>query len=163
MNEKETLSEVVDSLTDKPDSITVRIKPKNILHKWLISKGYLPKEKDYLLTRLVVGNAYRVAKAVLGIPEAAVIIGSEKTTGMLYSLLVNHLDKVIYVVAVAVTNTKEEPSQKLLDEIRWQFTDDELVGACVFILKRMNIQNFLNSIILIRGLDVISQTDEMSL
>ncbi|MDO6388996.1 hypothetical protein Q4E40_02570 [Pontibacter sp. BT731] len=158
MTEQENLREVVDAVTDTPDVITVPLRPVNKIHAFLQKRGWCKSERTYELTRLKVGNAYRISKAVLDIPEASVILGTENQQGQIYGLLVNHLDKVVYVVAVGLTNTRQEPSKSFLEEIRWQFTDEELLAACLLILKRVNISNFLHSIILIRGLDVVSQS-----
>jgi len=147
---------VADSITDKPDIISVNVKPKNWLHKKLIRFGVAPSQKQYELRRLLVGNAYRISKAVLSIPDEAIQQGLRMGLKEAHTLLVDHLDKLIYIVGVALTNTRQEPSKTLLEKIRWEFNDEELLTIAILVLKKSQTQSFSHTIILMRGLDIVS-------
>lgn len=158
INNTNILQQVADVITEKPDTLTYQVTPRNWLHKKLMAANWMPKQKKYQLTHFKVGNMYRVSKALLKVPSSFLLFGSDTHVKELHTLVANHIDDIAYVVAVAITNNKNEPPQSLIDEIKWQFDVDQLLGFCTYLAKRGDVSSFLNSIVSIRGLDILSQT-----
>jgi len=158
INNTDILLQVADTFTGKTDTLTYKITPRNWLHKKLMEYGLQPKQKSYTLTHFKVGNMYRVSKALLKVPSGFLLFGSDTHVKELHTLVADHLEDIAYVVAIAITNSKEEPPRSLIEEIKWQFDVDQLLAFCSYLSKRGDTKNFLNSIVSIRGLDVLSQT-----
>jgi hypothetical protein len=159
MEEKDILAQAVDTVTQQADTITVTIKPKHWLHHKLLALGWLPKTKAYRLTPLRSGNRLRVSKAVLRIPGGLVMADKQTMMKDMLTVLVDHLDTVAYVVAVALHNQRQEPDPAFIEEVKWEFSEDELLAIALLVLSRSGVENFMNTIILVRGLDVISQKE----
>ncbi|WP_026463487.1 hypothetical protein [Adhaeribacter aquaticus] len=155
MEDKEVLKQVVDNLVDTPDVLTVSVKPRNRWQELLMKYKLLPAKREYKIYRLKVGNAYRVSKAVLEIPSDIVNL-NERSLKDMHTLLINHIDTIIYVVAVALQNSREEPSKALLNRIRWDFNDQELLSVLVYVIQKLDLTTFTNSIALARGADILS-------
>ena len=79
----------------------------------------------------------------------------DHTTDFLYKAIEQHGDVIARVIAVAITNKREEPSQKLVDFIIYNFTSKELFGVLTIVLRQMDVGSFINSIISMKGLSVL--------
>jgi len=155
MDEKETLSSVVNIVTDKPDILTITAKPENRWQKLLIRLKLKPSTTRYEMYRLKVGNAYRISAAVLQIPQDIIQNGDVHE---MHNLLVKHIDVIIYVVAVGLQNNRNEPGKALLNKLRWEFSDSELISAFLYIMQRMDLTSFTTTIALARGLNILDKT-----
>lgn len=164
--EKETLAAAADSLTDKPDIVAVPRIGRGRLHRWLMQKGWLPRTRTYTVRQLRYANCLRISKALLDLPTGAVLLGSDQTQREIMQLMSAHGETLVRVAAICLTNPRQEPAPALLETIRQEFTSRELLAICRLAVKRLHPQDFMHSIILIGGLDILRQrtkAEEMSL
>lgn len=83
--------------------------------------------------------------------------------GVLMNGTFEHMEKLIYIVACGLQNNRREPSKKLLEFVRYEFTSAEIALVINNILVQMNAKDFIKSIVLLRGLNVLSvpETDAL--
>ncbi len=152
MEEKQLLSNVIDTLTDTPlYTFKAQVKPR----RWY-NRFRKPKEKTYIINRISGGNAYRISRKILEIPEAMVKKGSDSVLRDMYQLFINHLNAVAYIVAVGIVNSREEPPASLIDELVWNVEEKELRRAAIMLVRQFNISDFTSTIVLIAGMDIIT-------
>lgn len=76
-------------------------------------------------------------------------------------VVLNHIEEIIYIVAVGIQNDIHEPKEDLKDFIRNNFTSNDLVKVLLIVFQSINVKDFLNSIVLIKGMNVLQ--DQTSL
>lgn len=157
MNEANVLADVVNKLTNKPILISVLVKPKSKLHKLLMKLRLSPKSHDFELTPILVGNMYRISAKAVQIPDDVF------SRGVIESFMTSsfsHLDKLIYIVAVGLQNNSKEPSKSLIKLIENEFTAKDIAGVFNAIMSQIDVTNFMNSIISIKGSQILVKTSQ---
>ncbi len=148
MIENEVLTKEVDVLTSKEVIIKIDVNA----HNDKLGGGVNPKEYRFKIRPIVVGNIYRISSRILQIPSD-VFDKSLFETFLLTSSA--HLDDLIYIIAVAVQNNHKEPSDELLNIIRWNFTPEDFKLVLEVVLSQIQVESFLSSIISIKTMNVI--------
>lgn len=160
MEEKEVLKSAIRTITDEPIlPFTYNVKPpqKSWYEKALFRLGITkPKKQERTLYSLTAGNRYRVSKTILEIPEAAIKTGTDSVLRDMYNLFANHHRKVAYIVAVSCVNSKEEPSESLINELIENIPEKQLRLLALEVVKDGNISDFTNTMVLIIGMDIIT-------
>ena len=76
-----------------------------------------------------------------------------------YEAIEKHGGSLAQIIAVARQNNKYPVNEKRVRFILQNFTTKEMMGVLSLVLKQMDLTNFMSSIILVRGLNVLdSQT-----
>lgn len=148
MNEQEVLIKAAESFTDKPKFIDIPIEPKNrlekLLIKWKIKKGYL----RYPVRKMLVGNREIIAAMALKFPTDT--LSSDNILRDVFKASVTVSEDLRYIVAVAVQNDRHEPSETLLDQLKW--VDDSVFAEILEkSISTADLQAFINSIVLVIG------------
>lgn len=154
MEENKLLSNTIDQLTDKSKFISVSVNPKSKLHQLLMKLKILPTERVFELRPIVVGNMYRMSAKVIQIPDNIM------EHGVLNALMTGsyeHIDKLIYIIAVGIQNNSEEPNERLLNLIRNEFTAKDVKAAFNAIMFQLNLSDFIQSITLIKGINILDK------
>lgn len=149
----ETLSRTGDILTEKPIFVTVNLRPKNKIDKFLMHIRLKSNNRVFELRPIVVGNMIRIASKVIEIPEDII---DQQMLEVLMNGTHEHMDKLIYIVACGIQNNRKEPSTELIEFIKYEFTSTDVAKVIDNILMQMNAKDFIKSIVLIRGLNVLS-------
>lgn len=155
MNKKtaETLTQVADTTLEKPFTVTVDLIHGGFVERFLQKWGIRPKKRVFELKPITLGNLIRISKLLLQIDED--ILNTKKLLNSIYRSLDEHGDVIAEVVATALINTKVGPSKKDINLVRDEFTPLELKGVLSLVISRMNVSDFMHSIISIRGLNVL--------
>lgn len=67
----------------------------------------------------------------------------------------NHSRTCAEVVAIAVTESKQNPSKQLIDVFFYNLSKDDLNTALRIVLQQMNTLDFLNTIVSVKSLNVL--------
>lgn len=111
------------------------------------------EEKDYLMQPLTMGTSMRISREILKItPEN---ISQEEFMTVCYHAFDQYAPLVATVVALAITNTKKPPSQSLVELLLENLTPHELLQVMQVVVKQMDIQNFMTSIVSARGINIL--------
>jgi hypothetical protein len=150
---RETLEKVVDSTLDTPMHITVELNHGSAFWKLLQKWGIRPVKRVFEFTPITTGNLIRISRILLRIDPD--IMDAKRLLESTYKALATHGDDICEVVAIAIANSKAGPSKSLVSLVRDEFTPKELLSVLSLTLNRMNVSDFVNSIILMRGLNVL--------
>ena len=153
------LSSAVDTLTEKPVTIEVPVKPNGKLDRFLMKLRLKKKTISYVIRPLRVGNRKRIASRSLHIPDDFL------KQGLVKALMdPQFIDHCIYAVAVGIQNNRDEPTDALLKFVEFQFDDTDIYTALDAMFGRIDLGSFTKSIILIKGSNVLNvpEADVMS-
>lgn len=151
MDEKEVSSKAAEVITDKPLTVTVPLKNLKWYDPILIKLKLKKPIHNFVIKPLLVGNRYRIAARVVLIPDDILQNGIVKA-------LMNpaYANDCVYAVAVGIQNNEFEPSESLLNLVRYQFNDTDLFNVLDVIFATIPVQDFMNSTILLKGADVLN-------
>ncbi len=156
----ETLTRTAETITSKAEGFEITIVPQNRLHAWLMRKGWRPAKKQYELKPIVIGNLFRISKLLLTVDPGKIFTGGNMLENS-HRLVVEHTDTLIDILAIAIKNTQAEPDKGLKKLIRENLTAKEILTLLSMTLRQLDLQNFISSIISIRGLNVL-ETEEIN-
>ncbi len=152
---EELLQAVADTVTEKPATLNIDIRPKNKFHSWLIKHKISPSKRFFPIKPQRVGNIYRIAGRAVSFNVAGVLEANDPV-GILMKLMHEHGDDIIYIVASVIQNDHREPTKKMLDIVKNEFVIDDLYTVLEVGLATYNVQSFLNSIVLITGVNALN-------
>lgn len=153
MTENNTLKQVSDTLTDKPVLITVDLKPQNRMHALGQRLRLLPRKKTFAVSQVTTGNLVRISKLLVDIGGDWKELIEDP-----YRAISAYGPHLVRIVAVCLHNRKQEPPDSLYDLVEHNMTAAEISDVISVVLKQMNVKDFITSIILTRGLNVLEMS-----
>lgn len=160
--EQLVLKDVASAVTHESMDLVVTIIPCNAIHALLQNWGLLPTKRVLAVRPVTLGTLIRISKLMLTIDTAALEKGNVLDGN--YQLIEQHGKTVAGVIALAIHNNREKPSPRLVRFILTNFTAKELLAAMATVLRQMNVQTFMTTIISVRGMNVLAkgETPEVS-
>jgi hypothetical protein len=73
-------------------------------------------------------------------------------------LAVKESYRLAKIIAYAITNSRQEPDKELIDFVYYNFEVAELQKVVAIVLERINYGSFLNSIVSIKGTNVLEMS-----
>lgn len=153
MEHKDTLARVAEATIDAPIELTVDIKPQNRFDAWLMRKKLLPTQKKIMLTGVTMGTLIRISRLLLDVDISFYL--KENLTESNYLALSRYGETVARCVALCVHNKKSELPESLVVFITDNFTAKELLNVLTMVIKQMDVQSFMTSIVSLRGLNIL--------
>ena len=147
-NPTEVLKKASDAILEKGIDFTISVANPNILHK-LIPK-YFPLEKKFIVKPLYYGTTIRMSKIIVQIGRIEKI-NNHVVEGI--EIMARCADLMIDVIAIALINSKKEPSKRLKNFLKYNLTHIETKELLNIVAVQMRTVEFLQSIILIKGLN----------
>lgn len=151
------LQQKADAILDTPVPIRIPIHARNKYESILQDLNIKPKEKIFHVRPLCLGSLIKISRVMLGMDIS--VLKDINVMESSYRAIAGHADAMIRVVAIALVNREEDPPQDLLDLVRREFTSKDLATTLSVILSQMNISSFLNTIISVRGLNVLAKKE----
>lgn len=154
MDTNEVLSKAVDTVVEKPITFEISINPTTKLHAFLQRIGIYPKKKAFELRPVVLGNLLRISQLLLTMK-----LGTRKEMGLLaksYQHVSENMETVIQICSIAIHNRPGEPPERLKALLRDNLSTTELMKIMAMVVSRMNVENFIASIILISGMNIMT-------
>lgn len=129
-------------------SITIPIdQPKRSFIDWLKRKPII-KDRTFTINACKVGNMFRIASKALTLPDQ---LSKGDWSQVLLPLFQEHLTTIVYIVASAIQNNKDEPAKELISFINDNFDHEDLYTCMAHSLDNVGMDSFLSSIVLVRG------------
>lgn len=147
---------VVDAVTEKPVIVNVDIKPTTFLQKLLMKWKLMPEKKTYTMHPIVLGNCYRISKEILEIKKTELNKNASIAEAS-YQLISEHVERVARIVWIGLHNGRKEPDQKDVQFILDNFNAKELRVVFLTIVAQMNLADFINSILLMNGANILEE------
>lgn len=155
MDNPETLQKVGEAILQEPIRFEIDVIPQNFIERKLQDWGIRPRTKVYSIRPIVLGNLIRISKIISKIDVSALKEGNLLEGN--YKIMEKDGEGLARIVAIAISNTKAGPPERLVKFLLWNFTSAELAGIVLLVLRQMGLQNFMNTIISIRGLNVLDR------
>lgn len=149
--------QIADAFTDKPEEFSYSLTPATKLGRFMHWLKRRPAKRSFLLQNLSPGNMVRISGVATDILADSLELGGKEQKRNMNRFLLNHADKLIYVVAVGLTNTKEEPPKWLLEELTWYVDGFKIQETAQAIFRRSQIEVFISTIVSISGQDILRQ------
>lgn len=154
---QETQRKASETMTEKPSSFYVDVKPKGKLHSWLIKRKLSPSRHYFEIRPQRVVNIYRMAGRAVSLDVAGIMDSVVKdSVGTINKIMSSHGEDIFYIVACAIQNDHREPTEKLLDIVRNDFEMQDIFTVMNIAVGMYNVQAFLNSIALMVGVDALN-------
>lgn len=145
---QQILSKVSDVINNKPTTKTFDVQPKNFIEKVLMYLKLKQRSVTFTITPIKLRNVYRIA-------SKAVLIPDDFLDRPIVDIVANYFEHVVYIVAVGLQNDSEEPSKRLIELIKDNFSNEEVAEVLLTIFNSLNIKDFLTSIVLIKGMNIL--------
>jgi hypothetical protein len=145
----------VKAIMQEPIEVRVTINRLNLLHRI----GILKKERKFILRPLYLGTLLRISKVVFDIKDIQEE-GELKDINLVAKALemaLMNTDKLIDVIALAITNNKILPDKKLKKFLMENLDAQQAFQLVTMISAQINVLSFINSIILIKRVSLINQ------
>lgn len=139
--------EVADVVTDKPVLLTISVRPKNRMHAFLQRIKLLPGERSFQLTQCSLGSLIRITKLL-----SSINMDFETAFTDFYKTAEQFGPTIVRVVAAAIHNRRSEPPGWLLHFVEENVSPSELADIFGVVLKQLRVEDFIKSIILVKGL-----------
>jgi len=145
-NPKEVLKKASDAILETGIDFTITVANPNILHKLKI----LPTEKKFIVKPLFYGTTIKMSKIIIQIDKLEQV-DNHIVEGIEY--MAKYADMMVDVVAIALTNSKRNPSRALKNFIKNNLTAIEVFKLLNIVAVQMRTIEYLQSIILIKGMN----------
>lgn len=139
-----------DTLTQKPVEFYVDILNKTKFQRLLKQ----PDKKLFKIYPAVTGTLVRISKELLSLPEAI----NPNDINAVYDSMNKHGLTMAKIIAIAVSNSEKEPSDDLIKFFLYNLTAKELKTLVNIVLKQMDVINFITSIVLVKGANILTKT-----
>ena len=151
----DTLSHAAETITDKSVEFTIDVRPRSQMHALLQRVKLRPIVKKYNIQPIVLGNLQRISRLLLTISPDKQKIQAGELMDEIYRTADQHGRVMAEACAIAIQNNRQEPSKALIAELEDNLTAKEMSTLLAIVVKQMDLVNFMNSIISIRGLNVL--------
>lgn len=156
-SEKEALSAVSATLTDKPEVIRIDVKPRGWLHRFKLKYGLTPKYNIFEIKPQRVVNIHRIAGRVVKLDVGRFVetVDMYEKIKLFNEIMAFHADDIFYIVACAIQNNHKEPTESIINIVKNDFLIDDLYAIFTVTISNYDIASFSNSIALITGVDTL--------
>lgn len=157
-NINDILSQVADTTLEKSVKIAVDVNAKNWIDRWMLRKGWKQSKRYFEISPLRLGSLIRVSKLFLSIDSH--ILDRTNLIESNYKLMAAHSTTVARIIAAAIHNKETKVPRSLAAFILWNFTTEEMMKVITIVIRQMEVQNFMSTIISVRGLSVLSDREK---
>ncbi|WP_343302847.1 hypothetical protein AAHN97_14980 [Chitinophaga niabensis] len=154
LNPQEVLTSEVNAILEEPAIIEIEIVSPGLWDKILFKFG-APTKRKFELKPIVLGNLVRISKRLLTVDMDIFEQGGNILVAN-YTAIQNHSTALAEIVAIGMTNQREEPSPRLVRFILNNFTAVELLNVVTKVVKMMEIGAFMNTIISAKGMSLLN-------
>ena len=159
--QQQLVKDIADAMIQEPKGLRIAIKEDNLnFIQKRFDKLFKKPERThvFVLKPLVLGTLIRISKTLADIEE---VNRDDFKSGLALTKAFNIYmsgkgEQIIDIIALALTNTEKYPSQSLINLIKWNVSNEELYQLIEIIVSQINVSPFMNSIIFIKGMSLIS-------
>jgi hypothetical protein len=152
---EDVLPKVADTISEKAETITVDVKPKNRFERLLIKLKIKPSKRLFEIRPQRVINIYRMSGRVVSL-DLGNLLKTVDRIGPLMDIMSRHGEDIFYIVACAVQNDHREPTPKMIEVVKNEFEMSDIEKVLEVAVSNYNTTSFINSIALIVGVDALN-------
>jgi hypothetical protein len=107
--------------------------------------------KSFEVKPLTLSQLHRISKLIIDID------GKVQTANDIFIMLRDHARTCAEIVAIAVSDSRHEPSKKIVDTFFFNLDHKDMDAALNIVMKQMEVINFINTIASIKSLNVLER------
>lgn len=153
------IDKIADTVLQTDITIDFDIRPVSRLHSLMQRVGVMPKKDKYVLKPITMGSLIKISKLLIEIDMN--LFDMKNFLESSYQAIVKHGETAARVVAIAIHGRPGEVPEQLVESVLNNFTTKELQATMSVILGQMNVQDFMLSIISIKGMNVIQMSQQL--
>jgi hypothetical protein len=153
---EEVLKRASDAVLQETVTFEIDLFPKNGWHAFLQKVGLAKKKKEFSIRPLTLAQLQRISKLLLPINL------EDLTTTAIIKLMIEHSSTCAHIVAIAVTESRNNPSKALVELFFNNLSKDDIKTALSIVLGQMHVSDFMISIASIRSLSTMQQVKSAS-
>jgi hypothetical protein len=153
MEDKNILQNAADAIAQEPVILRITLKHEEKLDRLKIKLGIKKPYRDFKVKPLVLGKMMQISKLLIDIDLSGNHI-SKDPLGQINKISMQHTETLAQIVAIALHPGKKTPGSLvrfLLDNLEIK----ELERVALIVLKSLEIQSFLNTIITLKGVQIL--------
>lgn len=112
-------------------------------------------ETSYTLKRLKLGTMIRISERLQNI-EREILDSCLSVKEVFLQMQKTNLDDAVYCIACAITNKKQEPSDELIEQIKWGMETSDMANMLSIVVDMMDPESFIAGIVSVLGLDILT-------
>ncbi|WP_181306969.1 hypothetical protein [Rufibacter sp. XAAS-G3-1] len=160
----EITEDAIDALTHRPAiKVSFATPPKNLRQKIDRLLGRHQEEKVYLVGSLKVGTVLRISAEAMKIPDdvlSGIPQGHElDKTGAILPLVHDHLLTLVEIIALALTDTEQEPEEELRRLIRREFDMPMVLRVLSAVCYQVHLSDFSTCIVLTKSQNALPKVN----
>lgn len=155
MTDQQILSASANAITQSELKLVIDKVPTNLLQKAMLKLKLTPRKHVYNIKPLYFGALIKVSQLILTLPESLSESTTEATATAIYSLIANHGHTVTTVIATAIQNNDMPVSEHFIKQLLRELTAPEMYRCLSIIYKQLNVESFISSMVLVRGMNII--------
>jgi len=148
-DETEILKKVSDAVTQKAITFEIDVLPKNWLGRLLQRLKLMPKKRGFSINPLTLNQLQKISKILLPITL------NDFTPDGVLRLMIDHARDCAEIVAIAVLESRQHPTKKMVDTFFLNLAKDDMTIALNIVLRQMSVLNFISTIASIRSLNTL--------
>jgi hypothetical protein len=153
------LNDTANTILEKPVSFSIRLLTPRWWERVLIRLKLQKAAKSLEIRPTTLGNVIRISQLMLTVGE---VDKQQSALSANYELFVKHGDLLAKVIATAIKNARKEPSNREIAYLRDNLTGSELLQLSMVVVNQLNVQNFLRTITLLRGVSLLKTEEKIA-
>jgi hypothetical protein len=145
LDEKTVLKQVADTITSKAITFEIDIRERTIFGR------VKEKKKSFVIRPLTPSQLQRISKLIIDIDIKDISVAT------VFHVLRDHARTCAEIVAIAVSESREHPSDELIDLFFHNLDQADMDTALKIVLQQMEVVNFINTIVSIKSLNVLER------
>jgi hypothetical protein len=148
--EKEILKKAGATITDEiQNHIKIGVANPTWLHRLHIK----PRERSYCIKNITLGALMRISTLML---EIGFDPDNNDYWNQSLKSMAQDTQKMILICAHAISNSKKQPDQKLIDFLTDNMDSKSMLKTVMIAVKQLNVKAFTTSIISIKGVSLLN-------
>ena len=125
---------------------TVTIERPKLVERLLAKLGLYSLKRVFVIKPLCLGTSFKISTLLEEIDVRSHIDS--------YGDILKHAEKLVEIVALAIVNSDEEPSNRVRRFLRRNLTAVELLKIVNLVVDQLNIMDFLSATVSIKGMSL---------
>lgn len=158
----DSLKQTAEVILEEPTILQIDVKPTGRVHSLLQKYNWLPRQRRFKIKPINTGTVIKISKIFVRI-DTSIYKKVNLNDGNL-QIMAMHGEDLARIIAYAIVNRERSPSKWLIKFILNNFSAKEVLAVLAIVLKQMDLENFMKSIISVKGINVltVSPTDQGS-
>ena len=154
--ERKVEKAAIDAVLQEGIDFYVTIEHPNVIRR-LLRKT----ERHFVIKPLYLGTLLRISRIMVDmkLPEQ---VGRGDWMDQGVKLMAGQTEQLLDIVSLAIHNREGNPDKRIKKLLRENVTPVELLALVSYVINQMNVQDFMKSIISIKGMSLINDGGQIA-